>query len=156
MRWPRSRLSFAPVRVHVRSTIGRAILLFMRGVPPRAPRLRALTSTRTGAKSGAIFAALGEKCGLDILDFGNGAASGVATVGAERRCHKGFPAGLALAFVNVDAVLAAAFENVGQSAVVANHLAKLRIADIEQFEHFGNRPVRRAQQQAGGFHRGCR
>ena len=64
VRWPRSRLSFAPVRVHARSTIGPAMLLFMRGVPPRAPRLRALASTRTGAKSGAIFAALGEICGL--------------------------------------------------------------------------------------------
>ena len=109
-----------------------------------------------GRRLDALATKVGDGCGLDILDFGNGAASGVATVGAERRCHKGFPAGLALAFVNVDAVLAAAFENVGQSAVVANHLAKLRIADIEQFEHFGNRPVRRAQQQAGGFNRGCR
>ena len=43
------------------------MLLFMRGVPPRAPRLRALARTRTGAKSGAIFAALGEICGLAVL-----------------------------------------------------------------------------------------
>ena len=52
VRWPRSRLSFAPVRVHARCTIGRAML--------------PLPSTRTGAKSGAIFAALGEICGLVV------------------------------------------------------------------------------------------
>ena len=37
--------------------------LFLRGVPPRAPRLKA-PSTRTRAKSCAIIAALGEICGL--------------------------------------------------------------------------------------------
>ena len=40
------------------------MLLFMRGAPPRAPRLKALASPRSGAKFGAIFAALGEICGL--------------------------------------------------------------------------------------------
>ncbi len=36
----------------------------MRGVPPRAPRLKAPASTRTRAKSCAIIAVLGEICGL--------------------------------------------------------------------------------------------
>ena len=71
VRWPRSRLSFAPVRVHARSTIGWAML--------------PLASTRTGAKSGAIFAALGEICGLargEYLPY---------CQGLQRVCIRGVP-----------------------------------------------------------------
>ena len=55
-----------PACAHVLATpYGTAMLppLFLRGVPPRAPRLKA-PSTRTRAKSCAIIAALGEICGL--------------------------------------------------------------------------------------------
>ena len=41
------------------------ISLIMRGVPPRAPRLKAPATTRLRAKSYAIIAALGAICGLD-------------------------------------------------------------------------------------------
>ncbi len=80
LRWPRPRTvgsghgrsrrrhpwgTFARVRAHGRYSIGGAMLpsLFLRGVPPRAPRLKA-PSTRTRAKSCAIIAALGDICGL--------------------------------------------------------------------------------------------
>ena len=78
VRWPRPRTvgpgrgrsrrrrlwgTFACVRAYGRYTKGMAMLpsLFLRGVPPRAPRLKA-PSTRTRAKSCAIIAALGEIC----------------------------------------------------------------------------------------------
>ena len=56
--------TFARVRAHA-TPYGTAMLpaLFLRGVPPRAPRLKA-PSTRTRAKSCAIIAALGEICVL--------------------------------------------------------------------------------------------